>query len=176
MHDTQSQGARGCALFSIDLDRFKEVNDTLGHAAGDFVLCQSAERLETIADGHGFVARLGGDEFALLLPGLIDGALLEDLAAKIIAAMREPVQISGQNLIVGASVGIASFPLHADNAEELLANADLALYSAKLAGRNGFCLFDAELRIASQRNKELESELRAAIAGDELELLLSADC
>ena len=168
LHMQTLEGARGCALFSIDLDRFKEVNDTLGHAAGDFVLCQSAGRLEEIADGHGLVARLGGDEFALLLPGLIDGAALEDLAGKIIEAMREPVQISGQNLIVGCSVGIASFPLHANDAEELLANADLALYRAKLSGRNGFCLFDADLRIASQRNKELESELRAAIAGDEL--------
>ena len=158
--------ADGCALFSIDLDRFKEVNDTLGHAAGDFVLRQSAARLEEISDGHG----LGGDEFALLLPGAIDGAALEDLAGKIIAAMREPMQISGQNLIVGCSVGIASYPVHANDAEELLANADIALYSAKLAGRNGFCLFDAEMRNASQRNKELEGELRAAIAGDELEL------
>jgi diguanylate cyclase (GGDEF)-like protein/PAS domain S-box-containing protein len=170
LHAQTMEGAKECALFSIDLDRFKEVNDTLGHAAGDFVLCQSAGRLEEIADGHGLVARLGGDEFALLLPGLIDGAALEDLAGKIIAAMREPVQISGQNLIVGCSVGIASYPLHANDAEELLANADLALYSAKLAGRNGFCLFDAEMRIASLRNKELEGELRAAIAGDELEL------
>ena len=162
--------ADGCALFSIDLDRFKEVNDTLGHAAGDFVLRQSAARLMAIADGHGLVARLGGDEFALLLPSAADGAVLENLAAKIIAAISEPVQINGQNLIVGASVGIASYPLHANDAEELLANADLALYSAKLAGRNRHCLFDTELRIASQRNKELEGELRAAIAGDELEL------
>jgi diguanylate cyclase (GGDEF)-like protein/PAS domain S-box-containing protein len=170
LHGQTSEGAGGCALFSIDLDRFKEVNDTLGHAAGDFVLCQSAARLTAIADGHGLVARLGGDEFALLLPGAIDCAALEDLAGKIISAMREPVLVSGQNLIVGASVGIASHPLHANDAEDLLANADLALYSAKLSGRNGFCLFDADLRIASQRNMELESELRAAIAGDELEL------
>jgi diguanylate cyclase (GGDEF)-like protein/PAS domain S-box-containing protein len=170
LREQSSEGAKGCALFSIDLDRFKEVNDTLGHAAGDFVLCRSAERLQVIADGHGLVARLGGDEFALLLPGLIDTAPLEDLAAKIISAMREPVQINGQNLIVGASVGIAAFPAHAADAEELLANADLALYSAKLAGRSGFCLFDPDLRVAGQRNKELESELRAAIAGGELEL------
>ena len=170
LHEQTSMRAPDFALFSIDLDRFKEVNDALGHAAGDFVLRRSAERLDFIADGKALVARLGGDEFALLLPGLADKPLLEDLAGKIIAAMSEPVQIGGQNLIVGASVGIASFPLHADNAEELLANADMALYGAKLAGRNGFCLFDADLRIASQRNKELESELRAAIEGDQLEL------
>jgi diguanylate cyclase (GGDEF)-like protein/PAS domain S-box-containing protein len=170
LHEQTSGHARGCALFSIDLDRFKEVNDTLGHAAGDFVLRRSAERLDFIADGKALVARLGGDEFALLLPGQTDQTSLEDLAGKIIAAMREPVQVSGQNLIIGASVGIASFPAHADNAEELLANADMALYGAKLAGRNGFCLFDTELRITSQRNKELERELRTAIAGDQLEL------
>jgi diguanylate cyclase (GGDEF)-like protein/PAS domain S-box-containing protein len=170
LREHTSEGAQGCALFSIDLDRFKEVNDTLGHAAGDFVLCQSASRLTAIADGHGLVARLGGDEFALLLPGVINGAALEDLAGKIIGAMREPVLVNGQNLIVGASVGIASYPLHASDAEDLLANADLSLYSAKLSGRNGFCLFDSDLRIASQRNMELENELRAAIAGDELEL------
>ena len=170
LHEHTFDGAKGCALFSIDLDRFKEVNDTQGHAAGDYVLCRSAERLREIADGHGLVARLGGDEFALLLPGVIEGALLEDLAGKIISAMREPVQVNGQNLIVGASAGIASFPLHAENGEELLANADMALYCAKLAGRSGFCLFDADLRTANQRNKELEKELRDAIVGGELEL------
>ncbi len=170
LHEQSLDGAEGCALFSIDLDRFKEVNDTLGHAAGDFVLCRTAERLQAIADGQGLVARLGGDEFALLLPGIYAGAPLKNLAAKIISAMREPVQINGQNLMVGASVGIASFPLHAENDEELLANADLALYSAKLAGRSGFCLFDADLRMAGQHNKALENELRAAIVGGELEL------
>ena len=173
MHSLRAQcapGASGCALFSIDLDRFKEVNDTQGHAAGDYVLCRSAERLQVIADGHGMVARLGGDEFALLIPDAKDSQLLEDLASKIISAMREPVQVGGNNLIVGASVGIAIFPTHASDAEELLANANLALYSAKLAGRSGFCPFSAELRAASQRNKALENDLRAAIASGELEL------
>ena len=160
----------GCTLFSIDLDRFKEVNDTLGHAAGDVVLKITAERLQMIADGAGLVARLGGDEFALLLHGAFNTADLEAFAGNIIEVMREPVQVGGQNLIVGASVGIASFPTHADDAEELLANADMALYRAKMAGRYGFCIFDIELRVTSQNNKELESQLRAAIAEDELEL------
>ena len=156
LQEQTQPGAPGCALISIDLDRFKEVNDALGHAAGDAVLCHAADTLAAISDGNALVARLGGDEFALLLPNVTHSAALEDLAEKIVAALREPVHTSGKNLVVGASLGIACFPEHASGAEEILASADIALYGAKLAGRSGYCLFSADLRDASLRNKELE--------------------
>ena len=159
-----------CTLLSIDLDRFKEVNDQYGHAAGDLVLETAARRLKTIVADSGLTARLGGDEFAVLLRGEFVHSDIEGLAGKIIDALREPVAISGQNVIVGASIGIAAFPAHAADFEELLANADLALYHVKSSGRQGFRVFDNDLRSAGQEHRQLEQELRNAIGADELEL------
>ncbi len=164
------RGGDGCTLFSIDLDSFKEVNDQLGHAAGDNVLKSTALRLQAIVEDEGLVARLGGDEFALLLPGSFSRENVGALAGKIIEVMREPVLINGQNLIVGASVGVAAFPADANDAQELLASADLALYHVKMTGRFGYCVCDEDLRKASQRRKEIEQELQKAIRNDELEL------
>lgn len=163
-------GASGCTLLSIDLDSFKQVNDQMGHAAGDIVLMATAQRLQAVVQNCGLVARLGGDEFALLLPGSFERNDVEELAGRVIAVMREPIQVNGQNLIVGASVGIAAFPANARDAEELLANADLALYHVKMSGRCGFRVFDAELRTQSQDTQEIAQELRAALTDDELEL------
>lgn len=170
LREETKPGKPGCTLYSIDLDRFKEVNDLLGHAAGDVVLNVTAQRLSRICSETGLVARLGGDEFALLNQGQSELEDIETLARNIVAVMREPIQIKGQNVIVGASVGIATFPNHATDAEDLLANADLALYHVKMAGRDGFRLFDVELRSAVQHHKEIEHELLNAIRGDELEL------
>ena len=160
----------GCALFSIDLDRFKEVNDILGHAAGDDVLRESARRLNALVDGNSLVARQGGDEFAILVPALRDRPGVEALAGSIATAMREPMAINGQNLIFGASIGATIFPDQAANAEELLVNADLALYHVKAAGRDGYRVFDGAMRAGMQRRKEIEQDLRLAIGRDELEL------
>lgn len=161
---------KNCTLFSIDLDRFKEVNDQLGHAAGDAVLRASAERLRAIAEGVALVARLGGDEFALLLEGAFRDADIEVLAGHIVDALREPVEIFGRNVMTGASVGVASFPAHAADYEELLANADLSLYQVKMSGRLGFRLFDSHLRMRRTEHQEIEAELKRAILADELEL------
>jgi diguanylate cyclase (GGDEF)-like protein/PAS domain S-box-containing protein len=159
-----------CTLFSIDLDRFKEVNDQLGHAAGDAVLRAAARRLQAIAADAALVARLGGDEFALLLEGRFRESDIEALAGRIVEALREPVEVLGRNIMTGASVGVASFPAHAFDFEELLANADLSLYQVKMSGRLGFRLFDSELRSKRTEQQELEAELRKAIPADELEL------
>jgi diguanylate cyclase (GGDEF)-like protein/PAS domain S-box-containing protein len=159
-----------CTLFSIDLDRFKEVNDQLGHAAGDAVLKAAAQRLQAISAGDALVARLGGDEFALLLEGKFHDADIEALAGQIVEALCEPVEIYGRNIMTGASVGVASFPAHAADCEELLANADLSLYQAKMSGKLGYRLFDSQLRTKRTEQQEIEAELKRAILADELEL------
>ncbi|WP_373506151.1 putative bifunctional diguanylate cyclase/phosphodiesterase [Aestuariivirga sp.] len=157
-------------LFSIDLDRFKEVNDILGHAAGDTVLKAVVTRLRAIVGQAAIIARLGGDEFAVIAPGN-DAALKADMTAQeIVRMLRVPVSIVGQTASVGASVGIALYPGHAANAKELLNHADLALYQAKASGRDRACFFDHALKQRQARRQALETELREAIPADQLEL------
>jgi diguanylate cyclase (GGDEF)-like protein/PAS domain S-box-containing protein len=170
LEDMTKTSTPGCTLYSIDFDSFKEINDMLGHAAGDVVLKLLAKRLQAIVDEPSLLARLGGDEFAILQPGLGSQSSVEILAKKIVATLREPLRINGHDLSLGASVGISMFPNQASDAEELLGNADFAMYQAKAAGRNGFRIFDFELRTDIQHRKELEQELRVAIAGGQLEL------
>ncbi len=159
-----------CTLYSIDLDRFKEVNDLLGHATGDVVLATAAERLQSLAGKDAVVARLGGDEFAILQQGVNTSDDAGALARRIVETMREPMSANGQNVIVGASVGVATFPDHARDFGELLTNADMALYQVKAKGRGGFRIFDAELRSSNLLRKEVEREMGAAIANGELEM------
>jgi diguanylate cyclase (GGDEF)-like protein/PAS domain S-box-containing protein len=170
LEEETKPGKTGCTLFSIDFDRFKEVNDLLGHATGDLVLKLLANRLQSMVSEPSVLARLGGDEFAILQPSLSSHTNVEILAKKIVATLREPLRISGHDLTLGASVGISMFPSQAADAEDLLGNADFALFQAKAAGRNGFRIFDLELRSDIQHRKELEQELRLAITGEQLEL------
>ena len=159
-----------CVLFTIDLDHFKEVNDVLGHGAGDIVLKTVATRLQTIGGSNCMVARLGGDEFALLQSGAHSHMSADTMAQAIVKALRQPIAIEGHNVIAGCSVGVAVYPAHAANAEELLTNADLALYEVKSRGRNNFRIFGTDLKSSLLRRKSLEGELKEAIAGDQLEL------
>jgi diguanylate cyclase (GGDEF)-like protein/PAS domain S-box-containing protein len=170
LDDMTKVGSPGCTLYSIDFDRFKEINDMLGHATGDVVLKLLAKRLQSIVKEPDLLARLGGDEFAILQSSLVPQSSVEALAKKIVDALREPLRINGHDLSLGASVGISMYPNQASDAEELLGNADFAMYQAKAAGRNGFRIFDFELRSDIQHRKELEQELRLAIAGEQLEL------
>jgi diguanylate cyclase (GGDEF)-like protein/PAS domain S-box-containing protein len=170
IEDETRPGTAGCTLYSIDLDRFKEVNDLLGHATGDIVLKDAAMRLSALVGKAGLVARLGGDEFAILMPGLVDPDEAEALAARIVSAMRVPMEVNGHNLLLGSSVGVAIYPAQAADAQELLSNSDLAMYQAKSAGRNGYRVFDFELRAGIQHRKDIEAELRLAIGAGELEL------
>ena len=159
-----------CVLFCVDLDRFKEVNDTLGHAAGDFVLKTAIERLQRIAGEEGVVARLGGDEFALLMELEEGTGAVELTAATIVARLAEPMVSEMFNLEVGSSIGVAIFPMHASGSDELLNSADLALYHVKATGRNGFHIFDFHLKESINMRKSIERDLRQALRNRELEL------
>jgi diguanylate cyclase (GGDEF)-like protein len=169
----QSKGdaaSGGCALFLIDLDRFKNVNDTLGHPIGDALLKQVAQRLNTVLGKEGQVGRLGGDEFEAVLPGQHDDAFLGELAARLIQQVSMPYMIEGHNISIGASVGIALAPAIGSCADALIRNADLALYSAKAAGRGTYCFFAPEMHSEAQDRQILETDLRKAIARGELQL------
>ena len=166
---TKDQGSAG-VLFSIDLDKFKEVNDQMGHGAGDAVLKSVAARLRRIGGPEATVARLGGDEFAMIISGSAAPMKADMTAAEIVRALRAPVEISGYSANVGASVGVALYPAHAATANELLNHSDLALYHVKANGRNSFCIFNPEMKIRQQRRKALEDDLREAISGNALEL------
>jgi diguanylate cyclase (GGDEF)-like protein len=132
---------RSCATMLIDLDRFKQVNDTLGHSVGDALLKQVAERLVAIVGDREKVCRLGGDEFQVMLPDLDDRGVLGDLADRIIAMVSQPYAIEGSRCLIGASVGIAIAPFDGTAIEDLMRNADLALYAAKHSGRGRFRFF-----------------------------------
>jgi diguanylate cyclase (GGDEF)-like protein len=163
--------AGGCALFLIDLDRFKNVNDTLGHPIGDALLKQVAQRLTTVIGEKGQIGRLGGDEFEAVLPTLSDASSLAALAERLIQQVSMPYSIEGHNISIGASVGIAIAPAEGCCADALIRNADLALYSAKAAGRGTFCFFAPEMHSEAQDRQILENDLRKAIGRGELQLV-----
>lgn len=144
LHD-QCMNARQCgcllALLFIDLDKFKGVNDTLGHQAGDELLVHVAERLRSVAGSHGIVARQGGDEFTMLLPGLESEQLAGDVAARIVSTMNEPFSLGAGQVRISCSVGLSFFPKEADSPLTLLKNADVAMYRAKHSGRSTFSLY-----------------------------------
>ncbi|MFT3986245.1 putative bifunctional diguanylate cyclase/phosphodiesterase [Aestuariivirga sp.] len=171
LHDAMARETGTTALLTVDLDKFKQVNDLFGHSAGDLVLRIAAKRLAAAASGfQATVARLGGDEFAIVLENLPGGADLSLLAAAIVESLRQPIEIEGHNMVVGASVGVAVCPTHTRNAKELLSYADLALYDVKERGRNDFCLFNPQLKARYQRRQDIESELRTALSENALEL------
>ncbi|MGB4875109.1 MAG: EAL domain-containing protein [Candidatus Competibacter sp.] len=155
------------ALLFLDLDRFKEVNDSLGHAEGDTLLVQVAARLKSLLRNSDTVCRLGGDEFVLLLPDAgRDGA--PRVADKILAAFREPFTVAGHSLRVTVSVGAALYPHDGTTFDDLLKNADTALYRAKQEGRNTQVSYAREMNVAAFERLVLESELRKAIESGQL--------
>jgi diguanylate cyclase (GGDEF)-like protein len=159
---------KGCALFMIDLDRFKNVNDTLGHPIGDALLRQVAERLKSVMGNHGQVGRLGGDEFQAVLPGSVDIGLLEPLARTLIEQASRPYSIEGHKVTIGASVGIAIGDPGRCSADALVRNADLALYAAKAAGRGKHRLYEPSMHSEAAERQVLENDLRQAIERGEL--------
>jgi diguanylate cyclase (GGDEF)-like protein/PAS domain S-box-containing protein len=159
------------AVLLLDLDRFKHVNDTLGHAVGDALLRETAVRLKASLRETDVLARLGGDEFAIVQDrenNQRDAA--SALAERIIEIISKPFEIEGNEVNIATSIGIALAPEHATSSDSLMKMADLALYRAKSAGRNGFRFFDPEMSMAASARHELENELRRAIQQDELEL------
>ncbi len=161
---------RSCALLMMDLDRFKQVNDTMGHPAGDELLRQVAQRLTSIVKDRGEVGRLGGDEFQVLLPDMDDRGTLGELANRIVQSISQPYQINGRRAIIGASVGIAIAPYDGVEADELTSAADMALYSAKETRGGTFCFFTTELREIASKTAVLADRLRDAVDRDELTL------
>lgn len=159
------------ALLLFDLDRFKEVNDTFGHDAGDALLRGAADRLRGVLRASDTLARLGGDEFAALVPaGREVEENAEQLAQRIVAIMGQPFAIGEQEARVGTSVGVALCPSHGHDAETLLKAADLALYRAKQDGRGRYYLFAPEMGDALRHRRELERDLRHAAARSQLDL------
>jgi diguanylate cyclase (GGDEF)-like protein/PAS domain S-box-containing protein len=145
---------RSCALMMLDLDRFKQVNDTMGHPAGDELLRQVAKRLSSIVKDHGEVGRLGGDEFQVLLPDMDDRGTLGELANRIVQSISQPYQINGRRAIIGTSVGIAIAPYDGVDADELTRAADMALYSSELSdAASKTALLGDRLRDAVDRNE-----------------------
>ena len=161
---------RRCAVFMLDLDRFKQVNDTMGHPTGDALLRQVADRLRTSVNGLGKVGRLGGDEFQVVLPGKNGPDALGDLAHRIIEDLSQPYSIDGVRVTIGASLGISVCPDHGKTSEELIRNADLALYAAKDGGRGRFHMFADDLHNNAKERRQIEQDLRDAILLGKLEL------
>lgn len=164
------QRERECAVMLLDLDRFKNVNDTLGHPAGDALLKQVAQRLERAVGKLGRVGRLGGDEFQVLTPGRLSTEKLGQLAYEIIHSLSQPYSIEGQRVVIGASVGVAISPDNGMTSEEIIRNADLALYAAKDGGRGRYEFYSENLHSAAEERNQLEQDLRDAISNGDLEL------
>ncbi len=161
---------RACAVILLDLDRFKQINDTVGHPAGDALLTQVAQRLQRTVARMGQIGRLGGDEFKIIVPGRMEPPQLGELAADIIRALSQPFSIDGQQVVIGASVGIALAPDDGSTSEELIRNADLALYAAKDGGRGRYHFYAQNLHAAAEARAQMERELRDAIAQGDLQL------
>ncbi|MFO1418033.1 MAG: EAL domain-containing protein [Methylotetracoccus sp.] len=162
-------GSKLAVLF-LDLDRFKDVNDSLGHTVGDSLLRQVANRLKAVMRRDDTLARLGGDEFTVLMEGLQRGKDASNVAEKLVLVLGEPFPVQRHELFVGVSIGISIYPQDAQSAESLLRNADAAMYRAKEAGRNTFWFYSEEMTIAALERVLIEAQLRRAIEQEELVL------
>ena len=158
------------AVHALDLDHFKKVNDTLGHSAGDKLLQTLGSRLQALARDSDTIARMGGDEFAIIQVGLSQAADATALAARVVTALAEPCDIDGHQVMSGASVGIAVAPTDGTSPEQLMKNADLALYRAKGDGRCTFRFFEAGMDAQMQARRVWERDLRSALVAGEFEL------
>ncbi|HJW02768.1 MAG TPA: EAL domain-containing protein [Azospira sp.] len=160
----------GFAVCFIDLDRFKLVNDSLGHAAGDAVLIEVAKRLGGVCRGADTLARLAGDEFVMLLEGMGNAGVAAGIARRVLAALAPPIHAGGRDIDVAASLGLALYPDDGNDIESLLRNADAAMYAAKAAGRNTFRFYDEAMNRQASQRLALETDLRRAVARRQLEL------
>jgi len=159
-----------CAFLMIDLDRFKAVNDSLGHQVGDQLLAQVSDRLKAVMAKGEQCGRLGGDEFAVVIRDASDKGRAASLAQEIIATLSDPYRVNDKTLYIGASVGSAVGPRDGDTVEMLLRNADLALYRAKEEGRGAHCNYMPSLHADAEERRSLETALRHALGNGELEL------
>jgi diguanylate cyclase (GGDEF)-like protein len=167
--DEVRAGGPTAAVFYIDLDHFKDVNDTLGHPIGDALILNVTRRLSHIMRDKDLVARLGGDEFAIITTCDSDAESLQAIAGRIIAAVCAPYSINGHSIFIGASIGIAAIDRRARDAADILRYADMALYRAKNEGRNRACIYDAAMDADLSNRKLLEGDLLRAIQNDGLD-------
>ena len=158
------------AVLGVDLDGFKEINDTLGHAAGDHLLRLVGERLQVEVRGSDTVARLGGDEFAIIQVGLDQPNGVGALSTRVLQAIARPFELDAGEVLIGASLGIAIYPEHSCDPDQLLINADMAMYRAKADGRGNARFFEAGMDVALRTRKEIEQELRQGLAEGWFEL------
>jgi diguanylate cyclase (GGDEF)-like protein len=159
-----------CAVLFIDLDQFKQINDTMGHPFGDALLCAVADRLRAIARDSDVVARFGGDEFVILQYPVKRPEEAATLARRVVEALAEPLEIERHQLVIGASIGIAVAPQDGMNADLLLKNADMALYRTKSEGRGAWRFFEREMDVKAQARRGLEIDLRNAVANNAFKL------
>ncbi|WBO61054.1 MULTISPECIES: EAL domain-containing protein [unclassified Acidocella] len=157
------RGGASIALLYLDLDRFKEVNDSLGHPAGDALIKEFATRLRALVRDGDVVARIGGDEFTIMLVNVCSREEVEPLCTRIVESVRRPFDLDGNRMFVGLSIGVAIAPQDGNSRIELLRKADIALYSAKSAGRGRYTFFDASMDDAITFRQEIEMDLRAAL-------------
>ena len=165
-----NRNGEACALLLVDLDRFKPVNDTLGHPIGDALLMKVADRLRSTVRPTDTVARIGGDEFVILQTGIREAADTQALARRLVDLIGRTYMVEGHLLTIGASVGVALAPADGESAEKLLKNADLALYRAKLDGRGTYRFFEPEMDARMQARRRLELDMRQALARREFQL------
>ncbi len=158
------------AVYMIDLDHFKPINDTMGHAAGDEVLVQVSRRMSDLLRDEDTVARLGGDEFAVILNTVHDQDAVDDIAQRILKEIKSPIQIAGQKVVIGASIGVSICPLDAATQAELMADADMALYEVKKEGRNGFKRFERSMMSDKQALESNRALIEAAFSENQFEL------
>lgn len=155
---------RNLAVVMLDLDQFKAINDSLGHEAGDQLLCKVAARLRSVLSDSNLIFHIGGDEFALLLTDFEYSSTIDDICSLIRNTLAEPYAINGQQMYCSASIGASLYPTDSTDKEELIRFADHALYHAKSTGRNRVCLFNNDLKVATIRQQHLKTEFRADAA------------
>lgn len=160
-----------CGVLYLDLDRFKIINDTLGHAVGDLLLQEVGKRLSSCVREVDTVARIGGDEFAIVLVNLNVAADAEQVASKILKVLAKPVQAEEHELYITTSIGISIYPMHHDDPESLLKKSDAAMYQAKAQGRNNYQVYDSSMDLDAERRMTLESGMRRAVERDEFHIL-----
>ena len=158
------------AVLCVDVDRFKDVNDEYGHVVGDQLLIHVSETLKYAAGDNGFVARLSGDEFAVLLRYVSGDSEAKVMCDTMFDALREPMVVDNDRVSVSLSVGIGIYPRDGADVDELMINADLALYRAKESGRGRYCVFKQDLKEDLRMRRRLQNDLRFALANDDLQM------
>ncbi|MGA2548883.1 MAG: EAL domain-containing protein [Burkholderiaceae bacterium] len=168
--DSDSKSDCRFALFFVDFDAFKRVNDSMGHSTGDDLLRAAAQRLKRLLDREDSVVRLGGDEFVVLVRSVADESALEELADRIVSSFRTPFQLPPGEIKIGVSIGICVYPQHGESMEELLRNADIAMYEEKTRRRGSYSFFRPELFSAVKRKFEMEAAILSAMERNEFVL------